>query len=569
MSALRALRPDVASFGYAVILSINAASIWGGIFPYLPVWCQTDVATIGYYSLQMLAFGLTFVAAMALIWRRPTISRRSSVLAFAGPLCAGPLMLVGAMYLDGLAPWLIGAAAVLVGFGLAGFMMRWQRIFAAMDAQRGNLALIKGTGYSALLYLGICMVPAALTAYLIPLVLVPLAGLCLWLGDRDVSLDQPMFEDNPREHRTVYGNALRASLSPALSVGALGFCAGAIRFIAITHQEIMSGINIFSMVLLLAVMLAFYTLWQRRTLRIGLPVVFRTLFPVTAVCLMVLPFAGGAFTTVGFGISNACFMLACVFMMMHCGQLSRDSGINPLFIYAFYGALAYLPQMAGYGAGFLSGIEASWGPEPFSLVALTSLFVLLMVSLFGYRQTTRASDALEFLALGLERPRMEATVAAEEHAGQAPSAEGLPGDRTEGSGPSESAAGAREETSGANADQPKAIGVPASVLVAGPGSTPMATPLSKSPEAVSGRASEDHPSDRLALQCRLVSDAFGLSSRETEVMELIARGYSGPAIAEMLFISENTTRTHNKRIYAKLDIHKKQDMIDLINGFSA
>lgn len=286
------------------------------------------------------------------------------------------------------------------------------------------------------------------------------------------------------------------------------------------------------MVLLLLVMLVFYGLWQRHTLRIGLPMVFRTLFPAIAVCLMVLPFAGSEFTTVGFGVSNACFMLACVFMMMHCGQLSRDSGINPLFIYAFYGALAYLPQMAGYGAGFVSGIEANWGPEPFSLVALTSLFVLLMVSLFGYRQSTRASDALEFLALGLERPHAEST-----------------------------AEKARENAvDRGNGHTEDTVEEPAPTALKGAAASAAST-RNTSPGAPA--------SDRLALQCRLVSDAFGLSSRETEVMELIARGYSGPAIAEMLFISENTMRTHNKRIYAKLDIHKKQEMIDLVNGFSA
>ena len=48
-------------------------------------------------------------------------------------------------------------------------------------------------------------------------------------------------------------------------------------------------------------------------------------------------------------------------------------------------------------------------------------------------------------------------------------------------------------------------------------------------------------------------------------MELLVRGYSGPAIAEMLFISENTMRTHSKRIYAKLDIHKKQELLVLID----
>ena len=75
--------------------------------------------------------------------------------------------------------------------------------------------------------------------------------------------------------------------------------------------------------------------------------------------------------------------------------------------------------------------------------------------------------------------------------------------------------------------------------------------------------------DALTLRCQRVSQDYGLSSREAEVMELIARGYTGPAIAEMLFISENTMRTHNKRIYAKLEIHKKQELLELIESYDA
>lgn len=50
-------------------------------------------------------------------------------------------------------------------------------------------------------------------------------------------------------------------------------------------------------------------------------------------------------------------------------------------------------------------------------------------------------------------------------------------------------------------------------------------------------------------------------------MEMMARGSSVPRIAEELVVSENTIRTHSKRIYAKLDIHKKQDLLDLIDEF--
>ena len=50
-------------------------------------------------------------------------------------------------------------------------------------------------------------------------------------------------------------------------------------------------------------------------------------------------------------------------------------------------------------------------------------------------------------------------------------------------------------------------------------------------------------------------------------MELIARGSTVARIAETLTVSENTIRTHSKRIYAKLDIHRKQELVDLVNSF--
>ena len=50
-------------------------------------------------------------------------------------------------------------------------------------------------------------------------------------------------------------------------------------------------------------------------------------------------------------------------------------------------------------------------------------------------------------------------------------------------------------------------------------------------------------------------------------MELIARGNTVARIAEDLVVTENTIRTHSKRIYAKLDIHKKQELLDLIESF--
>lgn len=38
-------------------------------------------------------------------------------------------------------------------------------------------------------------------------------------------------------------------------------------------------------------------------------------------------------------------------------------------------------------------------------------------------------------------------------------------------------------------------------------------------------------------------------------------------IAELLSVSENTVRTHSKCIYVKLDVHKRQELIDLVERF--
>ena len=54
---------------------------------------------------------------------------------------------------------------------------------------------------------------------------------------------------------------------------------------------------------------------------------------------------------------------------------------------------------------------------------------------------------------------------------------------------------------------------------------------------------------------------FGvLTNREREVLQLIAAGYSNPAIAEQLHVSVHTVDTHRAHIMDKLDIHKATEL---------
>lgn len=57
-----------------------------------------------------------------------------------------------------------------------------------------------------------------------------------------------------------------------------------------------------------------------------------------------------------------------------------------------------------------------------------------------------------------------------------------------------------------------------------------------------------------------------LSTREREVVEMLAHGNTIPMTANRLCISENTVKTHVQRIYAKLGIHRKRELLELVDS---
>lgn len=72
--------------------------------------------------------------------------------------------------------------------------------------------------------------------------------------------------------------------------------------------------------------------------------------------------------------------------------------------------------------------------------------------------------------------------------------------------------------------------------------------------------------DVLSLRCSALAGSYGLTPREREILELLARGRSKTHIAEAFLISENTVRGHVKHIYAKLDVHGKQELVDKLES---
>jgi two-component system, NarL family, response regulator LiaR len=56
-------------------------------------------------------------------------------------------------------------------------------------------------------------------------------------------------------------------------------------------------------------------------------------------------------------------------------------------------------------------------------------------------------------------------------------------------------------------------------------------------------------------------EALGLTPRELEVLQLIADGLSNKEMAERLFVSENTIKTHTSRVFDKLGATRRTQAV--------
>ncbi len=56
-------------------------------------------------------------------------------------------------------------------------------------------------------------------------------------------------------------------------------------------------------------------------------------------------------------------------------------------------------------------------------------------------------------------------------------------------------------------------------------------------------------------------EQLGITARELEILEAIAAGHSNREIAERLFVSENTVKTHAARVFGKLGARRRTQAV--------
>lgn len=253
-----------------------------------------------------------------------------------------------------------------------------------------------------------------------------------------------------------------------------------------------------------------------------------------------------------------------------------------MFIYGAFGGIMYGLHDVGFIGGRLIeslplGELPFGGLSPLALITIGALYLLgimYFVGQGGFRRalSTGAPDEIELLALRRREERGAAK------SGRKAGSSGFEAGKAEGSGgtigPQEAEEARRVSRDGCEPEAfthrgPHDPG--AAFRGPHPHDPDAAFRGPHDPGAAAYRDSREPDAatyrDRFSKQMAAVRESFGLSAREAEVAELIARGNTVAHIAELLFVSENTVRTHSKRIYVKLGIHKRQELIELVESF--
>lgn len=521
-SLMQTFKPNKASLGYALFLAINATAVWGGVFPFLPLSIQAPEVMLWFFTVEASVFAFAYLASVVGSYYYPERAKR-----FLAPLAAMPyalawVCLIAASYLKDATFGLVVAGGALLGVGSAGFYMLWQRLFAARESERGSRDLVLGTAYASIIYLALHAIPQAVTALLVPLVFLPLFALAIVLSSRRINVDQPMFTDVPHDHPAVYRRALADTWRSALSLGGLGFCTGVMRAVAIPDPSVGSMVNLISMAASFLAATTLLALWSRRSVKLNVPNMYRNLFPVILLAFLAMPLV--PVSSVGWlaALLYAFHSVGVLFMMIQCAQISRDRGINPVFVYGFFGGIMYALHDFGFILGSVANALLASGQTSYAMIALSAVCVLGILFTVGQKrdgdQAAVLSDGNSIELVGLTHPHID------------------------------------DSSLGNRADDVDESALPNTISVG------------DSDSAVESQ--QVVYMDQVAERVKLVQADYGLTTRETEVTELLARGETVARIAEELFISENTVRMHSKRIYAKLDVHKKQQLRDLVDSYA-
>ena len=478
-------------------------------------------------------------------------------------------------------PLLFAVSAIITGAGSALMWVMWGQLYARLPQDAVESCAPASAFVAALLSLAAMAAPHAASIALVsayPLV----SGVLLWRAwprvSASASADHASLPAAPLPLREAFGSMGRGGfgiLAACMFVSIEG------SFWASSSAEASHAVIIFVVsALFMAVVSVSATAGPRR---VSLSFAYRWMCPLMVAgfaAIIVLGATTGAFAAAGVGIASR--FAFCVITQMYFASYAARGAATPVQSYAVGWLFVHVGDLLGVLVSFPLQSAITGGsvdPSGAAAVLIVALVAAVMLAL---------NDETRFLAWEMAPTYASAACAASATAAGAGVAAGeteagrlalRPQNVRDAGGESESTS-ASDASAGETAGGERAVGEgtaaetetetghlvlrPQSVGGAGAGAAAAVGAGGSEGSALVFSSQNPQPVDFIGQRVALLAREHKLTPRETEVFGLLAHGRSIPYVRDALIISRDTAATHAKHIYAKLDVHSRQELIDLV-----
>lgn len=460
-------------------------------------------------------------------------------------------------------PLLFAVSAIFTGAGSALMWVMWGQLYARLPQDAVESCAPASAFVAALLSIATMAVPHGASIALVsiyPLI----SGVLLWRAWPEVSAsasaDHASLPAAPLPLREAFGSMGRGGfgiLAACMFVSIEG------SFWASSSAEASHAVIIFVVsALFMAVVSVSATAGPRR---VSLSFAYRWMCPLMVAgfaAIIVLGAKTGAFAAAGVGIASR--FAFCVITQMYFASYAARGAATPVQSYAVGWLFVHVGDLLGLLVSFpLQGAIGASAIEPSGAAAvlIVALVAAVMLAL---------NDETRFLSWETPQSYTGAVCAASASAAGMDAAVGAGAGAATGAGAAvdvgtvDAAGAAGEAKAGHLVLRPQSVRGTGGEGEGSAGETGVSAPVAvgASPSAISSQ--NPQPVDFIGQRVALLAREHKLTPRETEVFGLLAHGRSIPYVRDALIISRDTAATHAKHIYAKLDVHSRQELIDLV-----
>lgn len=562
------MRALVASVGFACFLAMDSFSLWG-----LTLLTETalgaQAASLWTHSLSLAnSFSFFFFALGA--WKAPNIFDRDPLPAAITFIALGIIFLNGYLTMAALA--LAAAGGAFMGLGTTCCFFCWARTFQRDGIRSAKIEIVLGSAISIVPFLAFLTLDVSTIVF--TLSLLALLNLFALYSHRFLSQQKGKEPKNKSAYDTESPESVSAFMGRTwkslLCVTMVGIMAPVFAALYPSPTDALGfaqqAFAIHAENLCAVIILGF--IWFVLKRDISIVSSFTLLYPIMTTALLLFPVLGGIAYEIAPYIGGIAFVVLSMVTMMESVSNSIDLRTNLTIEYGVKGGVLY----SSYQLGNLAVEAMSNTVLIEDITVLGVMFVLLygcsIVLFFVTRETpesqirndtarqangsvsdtkgtgssTRKNDELSTCTLtdehitGVANPAHKITEVANTPQ-ECPSASDAASSETKKEDSS------HDETSSA---------------------AYIDTKQEDNEKLPSSDA--DKSKDPIDAACQEIIEQHSLSKRQAEVLVYLAHGYDIPTIAKKLYLSENTIRTHVKKIYSELGIHGKQELIEMVNA---